>query len=89
LEINLEFYRLNDQLSDEINFSSLTSVLDKMAYLSEVKMKLVALLLKDESGVTAIEYSLIAALIAVAAIGSFSLIGTSLSTTFSTVASNL
>ncbi|HEX3423144.1 MAG TPA: Flp family type IVb pilin [Sphingomicrobium sp.] len=52
-------------------------------------MKLVALLLKDESGVTAIEYSLIAALIAVAAIGSFSLIGTSLSTTFSTVASNL
>ena len=52
-------------------------------------MKLVALLLKDESGVTAIEYSLIAALIAVAAIGSFSLIGTALSTTFSTVASNL
>ena len=48
-------------------------------------MKFVALLLKDESGVTAIEYSLIAALIAVAAIGSFSLIGTAISTTFSTV----
>ena len=52
-------------------------------------MKLIAFLLKDESGVTAIEYSLIAALIAVAAIGSFTLIGTALSTTFSTVASNL
>jgi pilus assembly protein Flp/PilA len=52
-------------------------------------MKFVALLLKDESGVTAIEYSLIAALIAVAAIGSFSLIGTSISTTFSTVAGKL
>ena len=33
LEINLEFYGLNDQLSDEINFSSLTSVSGKMAYL--------------------------------------------------------
>ena len=48
-------------------------------------MKFVALLLKDESG----EYSLIAALIAVAAIGSFSLIGTHISTTFSTVAGKL
>jgi pilus assembly protein Flp/PilA len=52
-------------------------------------MKFVALLLKDESGVTAIEYSLIAALIAVAAIGSFSLIGTGISTTFSTIAGKL
>ena len=52
-------------------------------------MKFVTLLLKGERGVTAIEYSLIAALIAVAAIGSFTLIGTSLSTTFSTVAGKL
>jgi pilus assembly protein Flp/PilA len=52
-------------------------------------MKLVALLLKNECGVTAIEYSLIAALIAVVAIGSFSLIGTDISTTFSTVAGKL
>ncbi len=52
-------------------------------------MKFVTLLLKDERGVAAIEYSLIAALIAVAAIGSFTLIGTSLSTTFSTVAGKL
>jgi pilus assembly protein Flp/PilA len=46
-------------------------------------------LLKDESGVTAIEYALIAALIAVAAIGAFTLVGTDLSNTFSKVASCL
>ena len=40
----------------------------------------------DESGVTAIEYALIAALIAVAAIGAFTLVGTNLSTLFSTIA---
>lgn len=43
-------------------------------------------LIRDESGVTAIEYALIAALIAVAAIAAFTLVGTSLSTTFSKVA---
>ena len=52
-------------------------------------MKVLALLLADESGVTAIEYSLIAALIAVAAVSSFTLIGTDVSTTFSTVAAKL
>ena len=46
-------------------------------------------LIRDESGVTAIEYALIAALIAVAAIAAFSLVGTNLSTTFSTVANKL
>jgi pilus assembly protein Flp/PilA len=46
-------------------------------------------LIKDESGVTAIEYALIAALIAVAAIAAFTLVGTNLSTTFSYVASQL
>jgi pilus assembly protein Flp/PilA len=43
-------------------------------------------LIRDESGVTAIEYALIAALIAVAAIAAFSLVGTNLSNTFSKVA---
>jgi pilus assembly protein Flp/PilA len=52
-------------------------------------MKLLTLVLRDQSGVTVIEYALIAALIAVAAIGSFTLIGTDLSTTFSTVANKL
>ncbi len=46
-------------------------------------------LIKDEFGVTAIEYGLIAALIAVAAIAAFSLVGTNLSTTFSTIANTL
>lgn len=46
-------------------------------------------LIRDESGVTAIEYALIAALIAVAAIAAFTLVGTSLSTTFSTVANKI
>jgi pilus assembly protein Flp/PilA len=45
--------------------------------------------INDKSGVTAIEYALIAALIAVAAITAFTLVGTSLSTTFSTIAGQL
>jgi pilus assembly protein Flp/PilA len=43
----------------------------------------------DASGVTAIEYGLIAALIAVIIIGAVTVVGTSLSTTFSTVAGSL
>jgi pilus assembly protein Flp/PilA len=46
-------------------------------------------LLKDDSGVTAIEYGLIAALIAVAAVTIMGTVGTSLSTTFSNVAKSL
>ena len=43
----------------------------------------------DESGATAIEYALIAALIAVAIILSVTLIGTQLQNTFNEVSSNL
>jgi len=46
-------------------------------------------LIKDESGVTAIEYGLIASLIAVAAIAAFTAVGTNISNLFSTVATNL
>ena len=46
-------------------------------------------LLKDDSGATAIEYGLIAALIAVAAIAAFQLVGTSLSSVFNSVANQL
>jgi pilus assembly protein Flp/PilA len=46
-------------------------------------------MVKDQSGVTAIEYALIAALIAVAAIAAFQLVGTNLSTVFNTVANKL
>ena len=44
---------------------------------------------KDEAGATAIEYGLIAALIAVAIIAGASAVGTSLSGTFNTVAGKL
>ena len=44
---------------------------------------------KDEEGVTAIEYGLIAALIAVAAIAAFQLVGTNLSSTFHNIATQL
>jgi pilus assembly protein Flp/PilA len=46
-------------------------------------------LLREDSGATAIEYGLIAALIAVAAIAALSLVGTSLSGIFNTVATQL
>jgi pilus assembly protein Flp/PilA len=46
-------------------------------------------LIQDEAGVTAIEYGLIAALIAVAAVTIMGTVGGNLSTTFSTVAGKL
>jgi pilus assembly protein Flp/PilA len=46
-------------------------------------------LMKNEDGATAIEYGLIAALIAVAAIAAFQLVGTNLSGIFNTVATKL
>ncbi len=45
--------------------------------------------LKDDSGATAIEYGLIAALVSVAAIAALTAMGDSLSTMFSTVATAL
>jgi pilus assembly protein Flp/PilA len=44
---------------------------------------------ENEDGATAIEYGLIAALIAVAAISALQLVGTNLTSTFNTVASKL
>jgi len=44
---------------------------------------------RDESGATAIEYGLIAALIAVVIISAITVVGTSLSTTFTNVSGNL
>ena len=46
-------------------------------------------LIRNEQGATAIEYGLIAALIAVAAIGAMTTIGTNLNTTFTTVGGSL
>jgi pilus assembly protein Flp/PilA len=50
---------------------------------------LIKLIKTDESGATAIEYGLIAALIAVAAIAALQLVGTNLSGIFNTVATQL
>jgi len=46
-------------------------------------------LLRDETGATAIEYGLIAALIAVVIIGAVTVVGTSLSSTFTSVSNAL
>lgn len=52
-------------------------------------MKIFRKMMKNEKGATAIEYGLIAALIAVAAIGAMSSLGGKLNTTFNRVANNL
>lgn len=44
---------------------------------------------RDDKGVTALEYALIAALVAVVIIGAVSLLGTSVSHVFSTVATTI
>ncbi|OIQ97909.1 Flp/Fap pilin component [mine drainage metagenome] len=46
-------------------------------------------IIRDEDGVTAIEYGLIAALIAVVAITAMTTLGTNLTSTFSTIAGKL
>jgi pilus assembly protein Flp/PilA len=52
-------------------------------------MKMIKKLFKNEEGATAIEYGLIAALIAVAAITAMGALGTSLSNTFNEVDTQL
>ena len=52
-------------------------------------MKFIRKMFKNEEGATAIEYGLIAALIAVAAIGAMSSLGGSLSNTFTNVSGKL
>ena len=51
--------------------------------------KLAARFLKDQSGATAIEYGLIAGLIAVVIIGAVTRLGTNLSNRFNIIANNL
>jgi pilus assembly protein Flp/PilA len=52
-------------------------------------MKTITKLFKDESGATAIEYGLIAALISVAIVGVLKTVGSSLFNVFTTVNTNL
>jgi pilus assembly protein Flp/PilA len=51
--------------------------------------KFVTRFLKDESGATAIEYGLIAALVAVVLVTALTLVGTSLKATFTKVSTSL
>ncbi len=55
----------------------------------EIDMKFIAKVLKDEEGATAIEYGLIAALIAVAAIVAMNNLGKNLTNTFNKVNNSL
>jgi pilus assembly protein Flp/PilA len=52
-------------------------------------MKLFSKLFKSEDGATAIEYGLIAALIAVVIIGAVTTVGTKLRTTFTTIGASI
>ena len=52
-------------------------------------MNLISRFVRDESGATAIEYGLIAALIAVVIITAITAVGTKLSTTFTTLSTKL
>ena len=52
-------------------------------------MRRISEFIRDETGATAIEYGLLAMLISVVAIVAITAVGTSLSTTFSSVATSL
>jgi len=52
-------------------------------------MKTISRFMNDESGATAIEYGLIAALIGVVIIGALRIIGTNLNTTFTKIGTEL
>jgi len=52
-------------------------------------LKMIRKFTRNQSGVTAIEYGLIAALIAIVIIGAVTIVGTQLSLAFSTVATAL
>ena len=52
-------------------------------------MQFIRKMLKDSKGATAIEYGLIAALIAVAAVSAMTTLGGKLSTTFNNVSTNM
>jgi pilus assembly protein Flp/PilA len=52
-------------------------------------MKKISAFLRDESGATAIEYGLIAALVSVVIIGALQIVGSNLTATFNSVGSAL
>ena len=64
-------------------------MLKTLVYRSSIMNKLFAKFLKDESGATAIEYGLIAALIALAIVTGAGLLGNALDSQFSGIANQL
>src|SRR6185437_9273520 len=62
---------------------------ERVHWCGVVMVRFLRRLLGDKKGVTAIEYGLIAALIAVAAVNVMGTVGTRLSTTFNTIATKL
>jgi pilus assembly protein Flp/PilA len=52
-------------------------------------MNMISRFVKDESGATAIEYGLIAALISVAIVATLKVVGTNLNATFTKIQTNL
>jgi pilus assembly protein Flp/PilA len=73
----------------EIEMMGCVSLLPGLTKGKSARSGIVRRLTEDRRGVTAIEYGLIAALIAIAAIVMMGLVGTNLTNTFSTVASAL
>jgi pilus assembly protein Flp/PilA len=73
----------------EIEMMGCVSFLPSLTKGKSASSGIVRRLAEDRRGVTAIEYGLIAALIAIAAIVMMGLVGTNLTNTFSTVASAL
>lgn len=68
---------------------TVVGVLNQTRFRRDLMTKIFARFLKDESGATAIEYGLIAALISVAIIGGATSLGTKLSTQFTNLGSYL
>jgi pilus assembly protein Flp/PilA len=60
-----------------------------MVWAAKLAMKTAYSFRNDEQGVTAMEYALIAALVAVVLIGSLTTVGSNLSTKFVTIATSL
>jgi pilus assembly protein Flp/PilA len=65
------------------------SLKKRIQWSKELPMKLVARFFKNESGATAIEYGLIAALISVAIIGGATAVGGGVNSTFTNIKSQL
>jgi pilus assembly protein Flp/PilA len=77
-------------VSDLARLSQLELAVSRnLSELEVITMRTIRHFVEDDSGATAIEYGLIAALIAVVVIGALSTIGTNLSSTFTRIGTSL